>query len=72
MTTAIATPEKKLTTEEAAALLGVLPETLASWRCLGRYNLPYIKVGRAVRYDRRDIDAWLASRRTTAVARASH
>jgi excisionase family DNA binding protein len=51
-----------LTDAEAAAYIGVSPGTLTVWRCTGRYNLPYIKVGRLVRYRQSDIDAWLAKR----------
>ena len=35
---------KLLTTKEAAAKLGVLPATLAIWRCSGTYSLPFIKI----------------------------
>jgi|GEM_PF-6305131 len=34
-----------LTRREAAAYLGVSEQTLAIWKCTGRYNLPYIKIG---------------------------
>ncbi len=54
--------EELLTREEAATYLGLRPQTLATWTCEGRYNLPFIKVGRSVRYRRSDLDAWLASR----------
>lgn len=64
--------DEMLNSIQAAALLGVKPETLASWRCLGRYDLPYVPVGRAIRYSRADLEAWKASRRTTAVARAGN
>ena len=46
----------------AAALLDVSPGTLSVWRSTGRYNLPFLKVGRVVRYRRADLDAWLAAR----------
>ena len=45
--------------------LEVTTKTLAVWRCEGRYNLPYIKVGRLVRYRRSDVLAFLASRTRT-------
>ena len=35
--------------------------TLAVWRCTGRFNLPFVKVGRAVRYRREDVEAFIAS-----------
>ena len=48
---------------DAAIILGVKPSTLANWRCTGRYNLPFIKSGRLVRYRVVDLAAWIASRR---------
>jgi len=44
-----------LTTKEAARLLGIKENTLAIWRNQQRYNIPYIKVGRTIRYKRKDI-----------------
>jgi len=46
----------------AAALLDVSPGTLSVWRSTGRYNLPFLKVGRKVRYRRADLLFWLESR----------
>lgn len=55
---------KLLTTKEAAAKLGVLPATLVVWRCTGRYNLPFIKIGnRKVMYLERDLDEFIVSGR---------
>ncbi len=48
---------------KAAIVLGVKPSTLANWRRTGRYNLPFIKSGRLVRYRVADLAAWIASRR---------
>ena len=45
---------------EAADYLGVVENTLSVWRSTGRYNLPYIKVGRLVRYRLSDLQAFLA------------
>jgi excisionase family DNA binding protein len=53
---------KLLTRKEAAEALGVRPETLAVWHCTGRYKLPVVKVGRAVRYRPADLERWLAAR----------
>ena len=47
---------------QAAAKLTVSPGTLGVWRSTGRYNLPFIKVGRMVRYRQSDLDAWLDTR----------
>ena len=46
----------------AAAILDVSPGTLSVWRSTGRYALPFLKIGRKVRYRRADLDAWLAAR----------
>ena len=50
---------------EVANYLGVAVGTLAVWRCSGRYDLPYIKVGAAIRYDSEDVAAFAQSRRRT-------
>lgn len=43
--------DRLLTSEEAAELLGLKnKDTLSVWRTTKRYQLPYIKVGRLVRY----------------------
>lgn len=46
----------------AAAILDVSPGTLSVWRSTGRYGLPFIKVGRKVRYSRTALNAWIESR----------
>ena len=46
----------------AAALLDVSPGTLSVWRSTGRYALPFLKIGRKVRYRRADIEAWMRAR----------
>ena len=51
-----------LTSEEAASYLGVAPNSLAVWRTTKRYSLPYIKVGRLVKYHQADLDAFIKSR----------
>lgn len=47
---------------EAAAILDVSPGTLSVWRSSGRYCVPFLKIGRKVRYSRKALDAWLESR----------
>ena len=51
-----------LSNNEAARLLGIKPETLAVWRSEQRYEIPYIKVGRCVRYRLSDLEDWLNTR----------
>jgi hypothetical protein len=59
------TPDHLLTPEDAAQYLRIAVATLASSRltpprCDGP---PYVRYGRAIRYLRADLDAWLAARR---------
>jgi len=61
-----------LTEDEAAAFLKVQPATLATWRVRGRPHLPFVQVGRCVRYRQEDITAFIAShtRRSTGKGQA--
>ncbi len=61
----ITAPDSLLSPLQAAQQLGISPLTLANWRATKRYPLPYIKVGGRVRYARSDLDAFLASRRSS-------
>lgn len=54
--------EPLLTEAETAAWLGLKPETLATWRSTRRYALAYVRVGRSIRYRRRDIECFLRKR----------
>ena len=58
----IAAGAELLDDKAAAAYLSLSPGTLSVWRSTGRYNLPFLKVGRLVRYRRADLDAWLEKR----------
>lgn len=53
--------------EEAAKFLNVKPQTLACWASTKRYQLPMVKVGRAVRYRLSDLERWLEERTTAGV-----
>jgi excisionase family DNA binding protein len=48
-----------LTRREAATYLGVAEQTLAVWKCTGRRSLPFVKIGRLVRYRKVDLDAFI-------------
>ena len=54
-----ADPDALLTRTQAAAYLGMSPATLATWACTHRQDIPYIKLGRSVRYRRQDLDDFL-------------
>jgi excisionase family DNA binding protein len=53
---------KLLTPIETSAMLGVSVETLNVWRATNRYRLPYVKVGRLVRYRLDDLTTFIESR----------
>ncbi len=48
-----------LTAEQTADLLGIEVQTLAAWRHRRTYDLRYVRVGRAIRYRRADVLAWI-------------
>ncbi len=52
------TQKTLLTPQDVANRLGVSTTTLSTWRCTKRYPLPYVKVGRLVRYRLVDVDAF--------------
>ena len=49
-----------LSTKEAAEKLGLSPGTLEVWRCHGKGGR-YIKIGRRVGYDLKDLDTCVES-----------
>jgi predicted DNA-binding transcriptional regulator AlpA len=63
-----------LTEHEVAPMLGVSPATLRSWRCRG-IGPPYVKLGRGpkspVRYNRGDIEQYIAQCRHVPLVRAA-
>ncbi|MEI8572634.1 DNA-binding protein [Methylomonas sp. LW13] len=63
---AISTPNQPkdeiLGNTDAADYIGVTPRTLEVWRCTKRYQIPFIKVGRLVKYRKSALDAFLESR----------
>lgn len=50
-----------LTEKQAAERLQLSPATLQVWRCTRRVNLPFVKVGRLVRYRAEDLQAFIDS-----------
>jgi len=48
-------PDVLLTTQEAAAILKSSSRTLEGWRVSGMVEIPFLKIGRSVRYRRLDI-----------------
>lgn len=70
------TGEPRYLTRQAAAAwltergIPVQTETLARWACTGRYSLPMIRLGRLVRYDTADLDAFIDAHKVTPGAAA--
>ena len=46
----------------AARALDLKTGTLATWRSSGRYQLPFVKIGKSVRYRAADLQTFLESR----------
>ncbi len=64
-------PNRLLKPEEAAALLGLQPSTLAAWREDGAMpDLVFFKLGRAVRYRYADVLAFIETRKATSTLAA--
>ncbi len=55
-------PEPLLSRKEAAELLGTTEGTLAVWSCTKRYGLPFIKIGRLVKYKLSDLEDFIQRR----------
>lgn len=56
-------PDDLLDTRSAAPVVGLAPATLELDRCRRRLGIPFIRCGRAIRYRRGDLLAWLNSHR---------
>lgn len=55
-------PDEYMDTKQVARLLALNPGTLAVWRSRGQ-GPAFTPVGRAVRYRRSDVAAWIEARR---------
>ena len=64
MSTDIAQREERLalrTERQASEILGIALPTLRKWRCL-RQQIPFVKLGRSVRYRLADLENFLNSK----------
>lgn len=57
-----AQPDPLLPTSAAAEFLGVKAQTLEAWRSRRTVDLPFVKVGRCVRYRVSDLQRFVAER----------
>lgn len=64
-----AVPLRVLSTDDAAAHLGLSRSTLGKLRLRGT-GPAYLKLGRVVRYLHEDLDRWLVARRITSTSQA--
>lgn len=55
-------PPLQVDDKQAATALGIKAGTLAVWRSTGRYDLPFAKIGRLVRYRLADLAKFIDSR----------
>ena len=53
--------------EEAAEYLGTTPDTLRVW--VSKRRVPFVRVGRLVRFRKKDLDQWLEKNFVPAEAR---
>jgi Helix-turn-helix domain len=54
-----------LTTTETAAILSCSPKTLEADRVRRRWRVPFLRVGRSIKYDRAAVLKWLSDRNPT-------
>ena len=65
-------PAALLTTAQAARRLGLAVRTLENKRVSGIDPIPFVKLGRKVLYDPRDLEQWLNARRFLSTSEADH
>jgi len=56
-----------LRTNEAAGYIGLRKSTLEAWRCRGGGPI-FLKLGKAVRYRKEDLDAFISARTRTSTS----
>jgi excisionase family DNA binding protein len=54
-----------LSRKEAAQYLGVSASTLANWASTRTFVIPFFRVGKAVRYRKSDLDAFIENSKDT-------
>jgi excisionase family DNA binding protein len=64
MNHSITKPVSLLTEKDVAKMLNVNVQTLRNWRFQGR-GLPYMKLGRAVRYDAAEVSGFIEACRVS-------
>jgi len=62
------TQHNLITPEDAAGILNVSVRTMAKWRSTGYPEIPYVKIGRCVRYRKNELEAFICKNSTYASA----
>ena len=60
--------QRILSTKQASEFLGLATSTLEKDRITGRLGIPFLKLGRRVAYDLRDLEAWIDRHRRTSTS----
>ena len=60
------TNNRLLGIEETAEHLGITPNTLYAW--VSQKRIPYVKIGRLLKFDPRDIETWIEGRKVKAIS----
>ena len=58
----VSLPSPLLTSEQAAEILGTTPGNLSVWRCTRKVQIPFVKIGKSVRYRLADLEKFIESR----------
>lgn len=70
MTDSLSSPPRYLDSQAAADLYGVSTKTLEKWRQNG-FGPPFVKLGKAVRYERAALLAWAEARTVRSTTEAA-
>lgn len=54
--------KRYLTQKQVADILGVKVATLNYWRCIGKHDIPFAKIGRVILYPYTEFYAWLGGK----------
>ncbi|WP_083930126.1 helix-turn-helix domain-containing protein [Methylovulum miyakonense] len=53
--------DKLVTTEKAAELLSIPAATLTKWRSTGQVKIPFVRIGRQIKYRTTDLKCFIES-----------
>lgn len=60
--------ELYLSQKDVAKILNIKVSTLNHWRCVKRYEIPYIKLGRVIMYPESEFAIWLNKYKNNSVS----